>query len=152
MTRVDVRVAPREGARSCNRGPIAFWCGRLAAYILLRMDVLFLDNDDRTMRDALEEACGDAQSLSMAVAFVRGSGLVTAPCLSRVIGRGGHVKLLAGVDFELTDLDAVAQFERPPSAARVYLHPDGVMRRVFHPKVTSPNPPMLPRRSLVPRT
>ena len=99
------------------------------------MDVTLLDNDGRTVRDALEAACASATAVRIAVAFVKGGGLAAAPSLETVAARGGEVQLLAGVDFQLTDLDAVVRFEKPPSAARVYFHPDRAERVVFHPKL-----------------
>ncbi len=69
------------------------------------------------------------------MAFAKGSGLAAAPALEQLADRGGQVELLAGVDFQLSDLDAVARFERPPSEAKVFLHPAADERVVFHPKV-----------------
>jgi len=99
------------------------------------VDITLLDNDQRTVRDAVEEACAGAASVRIAVAFAKGSGLAAAPALEKLVARGGGVRVLAGVDFQLTDLDALLRFERPPSAARVYLHPDASGKAVFHPKV-----------------
>src|SRR2546422_10835757 len=99
------------------------------------MDVTLLDNNGRTVREALETACIEATCVRIAVAFVKGGGLAAAPSLEGVATRGGEVQLLAGVDFQLTDLDAVGRFEKPPSAARVYLRPDSGERGVFHPKL-----------------
>jgi len=94
-----------------------------------------LENDERTVRDALNEACSTAERARVAVAFAKGSGVAAASALEQVAERGGQVELLAGVDFQLSDLDAVARFERPPSAAKVYVHPAADERVVFHPKV-----------------
>lgn len=99
------------------------------------MEVTLVDNDSRTMRDALDEACSDAELLRVAVAFARGSGLDATPALERVVARGSEVRLLAGVDFQLTDLAAVDRFQQPPSSTRVYLAPDATEKTAFHPKV-----------------
>lgn len=61
--------------------------------------------------------------------------MVSASALDDLASRGGQVEIIAGVDFQLTDLAALKRFERPPSEARVYLHPDPAARSVFHPKV-----------------
>jgi hypothetical protein len=82
------------------------------------MEVSLVDNDARTMRDALDEACSDAELVCVAVAFARGSGLDAAPALEGAAARGSEVRLLAGVDFQLTDLAAVDRFQRPPSSTR----------------------------------
>ena len=99
------------------------------------IELTLLDNDERTVQDALSEACVTAERARVAVAFAKGSGLGAVPALEQLSARGGQVELLAGVDFQLSDLDAVARFERPPSAARVYVRPDADERVVFHPKV-----------------
>ncbi len=99
------------------------------------IDLTLLENDEQTLRDALNEACATADRARIAVAFAKGSGLAAASSLEQLVARGGQVELLAGVDFQLSDLDAVARFEQPPSAAKVYLHPAADERVVFHPKV-----------------
>lgn len=98
-------------------------------------EITFLDNDESTVADALNEACREATCARVAVAFAKGSGVAAASALEEVVARGGRVELVAGVDFQLTNLAALERFERPPSAARVYLHPDPGSRTVFHPKV-----------------
>jgi HKD family nuclease len=98
------------------------------------VDIAFLDNENRTVADALNEACRGATRARVAVAFAKGSGLVSSPALDQLASRG-RVELLAGVDFQLTDLSVVERFERPPSEARVFLHPDTAGRVSFHPKV-----------------
>ena len=87
------------------------------------------------MRDVLTDACVRADKIRVAVAFAKGSGLVAAPALEQAMGRGAEVRLLAGVDFQLTDLAAIARFNRAPSSARIYLSGDPSSRRIFHPKV-----------------
>lgn len=99
------------------------------------LDITLLDNDHRTVGEAVEEVCSKAHRVRIAVAFAKGSGLAAAPAVQAVAARGGRVELLAGVDFQLTDLDALRPFEQPPSAARVYLNPDQTGRTVFHPKL-----------------
>jgi HKD family nuclease len=99
------------------------------------VDISLLDNDQLTVREAVEEVCAGAQRLRIAVAFAKESGLAASPAVEGVVRRGGEVRLLAGLDFQLTDLDALTPFEQPPSAARVYLNPDQTGRSVFHPKV-----------------
>lgn len=99
------------------------------------MDVSFIDNDTTHLRDAIEEAASDADGARVAVAFAKGSGLAATPALTRLVERGAEVRLLAGTDFQLTDLEAVERFDRPPSAARLYVHSEGEESRTFHPKV-----------------
>jgi HKD family nuclease len=99
------------------------------------LDVSLFDNDHQTVAEAVEEICSRAHRVRIAVAFAKGSGLAAAPAVQAVADRGGRVELLAGLDFQLTDLDALRPFERPPSAARVYLNPDQAGRTVFHPKL-----------------
>lgn len=98
------------------------------------IEVAFIGNDERTVADALNEACREATRARVAVAFAKGSGLAAVSALEGLASRG-RVELLAGVDFQLTDLAAVERFERPPSEARVFLHPDPAGRVSFHPKV-----------------
>ncbi len=99
------------------------------------LEISFLENDDRTVAEAVNEACRGASSARVAVAFAKGSGFAAAPSFEDMAARGGRVELLAGVDFQLTDLAAIQRFERPPSAARVYFHPDHSGQTIFHPKV-----------------
>jgi len=99
------------------------------------LEVSFLANGDRAVAEAVNEACREASSARVAVAFAKGSGIAAASSLEEMAGRGGCVELLAGVDFQLTDLSAIQRFEQPPSAARVYLHPEPGGRTIFHPKI-----------------
>jgi HKD family nuclease len=99
------------------------------------IELSLVENDSTALGDALSDACSGATRARIAVAFAKGSGLAAAPSLERLAASGGEVQLLAGVDFQLTDLDAVSRFDRPPSVAKVYLHPFGEERVVFHPKV-----------------
>jgi HKD family nuclease len=99
------------------------------------VDISLVDNNQRAVADAVDEICSKAARVRVAVAFAKGSGLAAAPAVQGVATRGGQVQLLAGIDFQLTDLDALTPFERPPSAARIYLTPDQAGRTTFHPKV-----------------
>ncbi len=99
------------------------------------LDIRLIDNDDLTVRDALAEACTGAELARVAVAFVKGSGLKAAPALEQLTLRGVEVRMIAGVDFQLTDLSAIERFDRPPSAARIYLSAQQEDRAAFHPKV-----------------
>lgn len=60
------------------------------------MDVSLVDNDARTMRDALDEACSDAELVRVAVAFARGSGPDAAHILPDRDERG-HPEVPNGV-------------------------------------------------------
>jgi len=99
------------------------------------LEISLLENDKRAVREAVEEISHHARCVRIAVAFAKGSGLTAVPSIRAVSERGGKVQLLAGVDFQLTDLDALEPFEKPPSAARIYLNPDQTGRTIFHPKV-----------------
>jgi HKD family nuclease len=99
------------------------------------MQIRLIDNDALTFGDALADACADATMVRIAVAFVKGSGLSAAPVLEQMVVRGAEVRLIAGVDFQLTDLTAIERFDRPPSAARIYLSSQPSGRATFHPKV-----------------
>lgn len=99
------------------------------------MDIVLLDNDSRTVREALEGTFVHATSAQVAVAFARSSGLDVLPGLERMASDGKPVRLLAGVHFQLTDLSALDRVSRPPAEARVYWSPDSPGDRVFHPKV-----------------
>jgi len=99
------------------------------------LEIRLIDNNDLTLRDALAEACKDAERARVAVAFVKGSGLVAATALEQLMQRGAEVRMIAGIDFQLTDLAAIERFDRPPSAARVYLSTPPSERATFHPKV-----------------
>ncbi len=99
------------------------------------MEIQLVSNDDVKLKDTLADACTGAERVRVAVAFVKGSGLVTAPALEQLMLRGTEVRLIAGVDFQLTDLSAIERFDRPPSAARIYLSGQPAERIAFHPKV-----------------
>lgn len=73
----------------------------------------------------------------VAVAFSRLSGVELLPELRDYVEGGGRFRLLAGTDFELTDLESVLALDRPPTAeCRVYCERGlGVERRNFHPKI-----------------
>lgn len=127
LRRCIARVHWRSGAQ---------WARSITATLRgLALEIRLLDNDEATFRDALAEACGAAQAVRAAVAFVKGSGLAAAPELERAMTRGAEIRLLAGVDFQLTDLDALDRFDRPPSAARVYVTAQPSERSAFHPKL-----------------
>jgi len=97
------------------------------------VEVRLIDNDEATLRDALDGACRDASRLLVAVAFAKRSGLEVAPSIEQAARSGKKVELLAGLDFQLTDLDALERIAPPPSEARVYLSLED--RKVFHPKI-----------------
>jgi len=99
------------------------------------MDLSFLDNDERTANDAIGEAAEGATGARIAVAFAKGSGLNASPTFRRLVEAGTEVRVIAGVDFQLTDLQALDEFEKPPSSARVYFRSSDVESRTFHPKV-----------------
>lgn len=99
------------------------------------MELRLVENDQASMAAALEEACRGAAAVRAAVAFAKEGGVAASPGLLSCVDRGARVQLLAGVDYQLTDLAAIARFERPPSEARVYLHPDSSARAIFHPKL-----------------
>jgi HKD family nuclease len=99
------------------------------------MELTLIENDQALMGAAIDEACRTASAVRAAVAFAKEGGLAAAPALLACSARGAPVQLLAGVDYQLTDLSALTRFERPPSEARIYLHPDSSARAVFHPKV-----------------
>jgi len=99
------------------------------------MDIAFCDNDERTLRDAIADAAAGCQRAKVAVAFAKGSGLDAAPIFRQLVQRGSHVQLIAGVDFQLTDLAAVEEFDHPPSEARLYFRGAESNKRAFHPKV-----------------
>lgn len=103
------------------------------------MKITLLDNDRAAVGLAVEDALGGAETFDAAVAFVKRSGLEAAPSL-RGFARSNRVRVLAGTDFSLTEVEAVDELSRSGAESRVFI--EGFARsspppsaRAFHPKV-----------------
>lgn len=99
------------------------------------MEITLLDNREGTVHSAVSEACDGAERGYVAVAYLKGSGLETTTSLEKFVESRRQTHVLAGIDFQLTDLEALDRFDRPPSEARIYVRSEGSEQRSFHPKV-----------------
>jgi HKD family nuclease len=101
------------------------------------VDVVYLDNRGRSVKSAIQEALDGSTHASLAVAYVTDGGVRTLqPGIEDVAGRGGRVRLLAGLDDFLTDVAAVEQVSRMPGTeCRVFLPKGAGEGGRFHPKL-----------------
>lgn len=101
------------------------------------MEIQLVENDETSTAQAVETVFAGADEARVAVAYARKSGLEALPTLENVLKGARSVRFLAGVDFQLTDLDTLERLHAPPEAeSRVFLIPAGQGgARNFHPKI-----------------
>jgi HKD family nuclease len=100
------------------------------------LEVRFIDNSKGVVADALGEVFQGATKAKVAVAYARHSGLEEAHELRRFADRGGELRFLAGVDFQLTDLGTLETLAHGPTVeARVFCLTAVEQKRNFHPKI-----------------
>lgn len=96
------------------------------------MDVRVLPTPQAT-RSALETLIAGSDSVRIASAFVRQSGVEELRLLQRPVYR---LQLLAGTDFGLTQLEALEAVNAPPNReCKLYYSPQESDEGVFHPKL-----------------
>lgn len=96
------------------------------------MDVRILATNEAT-RSALETLVGGSESVAIASAFVRQSGVEELRLLQRPLRR---LQVLAGTDFRLTQIEPLEALNDPPGReCRLYYTPDETDEGIFHPKL-----------------
>jgi HKD family nuclease len=96
------------------------------------MDVRILPTPE-TARSALETLLTGSDSVRIASAFVRQSGVEELSLLHRPVRQ---LQLIAGTDFGLTQVEAVEALHIPPDReCRLYFTPHETDEGIFHPKV-----------------
>jgi len=84
-------------------------------------------------RSALETLLGGSESVRIASAFVRQSGVDELRLLRRPVRR---LQVIAGTDFGLTQVEALESLHTPPDReCRLYYAPEDAAEGVFHPKL-----------------
>jgi len=90
--------------------------------------------DARSFGASLAHDLEGTSALSIAVAFAKESAL-SAVNIETWCQSGRHLRLLAGTDFALTELELLRRLEKwPGSKCKIY-HSIGGNHRVFHPKI-----------------
>jgi len=86
-----------------------------------------------TTRSALETLVSGSDSVQIAAAFVRRSGVEQLRLLNRPIPR---LQVIAGSDFRLTQIEALESLHAPPQReCRIYFTPEEGEEGIFHPKL-----------------
>ncbi len=90
----------------------------------------FIDNGRVVLSQILQQCFRSAESVSIAVAFIRKSGLrILREDIDLLMGKGGDMRVLVGKDFGFTEPDALRTLESHGADVRVF-----VGDRIFHPK------------------
>jgi HKD family nuclease/predicted RNA-binding protein len=96
------------------------------------IDVRVLSTAEAT-RSALETLVSGSDSVQIAAAFVRRSGVEQLRLLDRPIPR---LQMVAGSDFRLTQIEALETLHAPPQReCRLYFTPEESEEGIFHPKL-----------------
>jgi len=96
------------------------------------VDVRVLPTAEAT-RSALETLVSGSDSVKVAAAFVRRSGVEALHLLQRPPGR---LQVIAGSDFRLTQIEALEPLHAPPQReCRLYFTPEESEEGIFHPKL-----------------
>ena len=96
------------------------------------MDVRVLATSEAT-RSALETLLSGSESVAIASAFVRHSGVEELRLLQRPLRR---LQVLAGTDFRLTQVEPLEALNAPPHReCRLYYIPEESDEGIFHPKL-----------------
>lgn len=103
---------------------------RIASHEETQHKVKFIDNHNANLIDELRNMFASASEAYIAVAFVRASGvaLLSEP-IRQAISRGASISLLFGLDFALSEPEAIRSLVALGVAARCYSSRD-----TFHPK------------------
>jgi len=96
------------------------------------VDIRILPTAEVT-RSALETLVSGSDSVQIAAAFVRRSGVEQLRLLDRPIPR---LQVIAGSDFRLTQIEALEALHAPPQReCRLYFTPEESEEGIFHPKL-----------------
>ena len=91
----------------------------------------FLDGRTKTLEQALSDCVNGADEICILVAHARRSGVK----LLKNIVKSVPVKIIVGVDFNLTEPEALKELKKPPFKCRVYRTRIAEGEATFHPKV-----------------
>lgn len=106
------------------------------------VEVRVIDNATRAAGDELLESLEWASDVRIATAFAKGSGVSRLlGSFERVLSRGGEIQVVYGLDFRITDPEAIDEFHRladaNPDAVTHYAYSDWglALSHSFHPKL-----------------
>ena len=106
------------------------------------VEVRIIDNATRAAGDELLESLEWASDVRIATAFAKGSGVSKLlGSFERVLSRGGEIQVVYGLDFRITDPEAIDEFHRladaNPGSVTHYAYSDWglALSHSFHPKL-----------------
>ncbi len=106
------------------------------------VEIRIIDNATRPAGDELLESLEWASDVRIATAFVKGSGVAKlSDSLKRVLSRGGEIQVVYGLDFRITDPEAIEEIlslaDGNPDSVKHYAYSDWglAISHVFHPKL-----------------
>lgn len=106
------------------------------------VEVRIIDNATRAAGDELLESLEWASDVRIATAFAKGSGVSKLlGSFERVLSRGGEIQVVYGLDFRITDPEAIDEFHRladaNPGSVKHYAYSDWglALSHSFHPKL-----------------
>lgn len=106
------------------------------------VEVRIIDNATRPAGEELLESLEWASDVRIATAFVKGSGVSRLhDSFERVLARGGEIQVVYGLDFRITDPEAIEEFislaDGNPDSVKHYAYSDWglALSHVFHPKL-----------------
>ncbi len=106
------------------------------------VEVRIIDNATRAAGDELLESLEWASDVRIATAFAKGSGVSKLlGSFERVLSRGGEIQVVYGLDFRITDPEAIGEFHRladaNPGSVTHYAYSDWglALSHSFHPKL-----------------
>jgi HKD family nuclease len=100
------------------------------------MEVHLTDNVEVKLIDVLLDSLSSAKEVRIAVAFLKNSGLnLVEGELIQCLRRGGFVEFLIGLDFRITDADALLRLKKIGTKVYCYSNPLTDDTPVYHPKL-----------------
>ncbi|MDQ3704542.1 MAG: phospholipase D-like domain-containing protein [Chloroflexota bacterium] len=103
------------------------------------MQVNVVDNHTTSVSEVLSSAIRDSNDVRMAVAFVSRSGYdLIADAIAQALGAGGTVELLAGMDMQGTEpeaLETIYRLSRVNSNVSLYCYSALEPTAIYHPKL-----------------
>jgi HKD family nuclease len=100
------------------------------------MEIRLTDNVEVKLIDVLLDSLSSAEEARIAVAFLKNSGLdLVEGELIQCLRRGGFVEFLIGLDFRITDADALLRLKKIGAKVYCYSNPFTDDTPVYHPKL-----------------
>lgn len=100
------------------------------------MEIRLIDNVEVKLIEVLLPSLSSAKEARVAVAFLKNSGLTLIEReLIKCLQRGGLVEFLIGLDFRITDADALLRLKKIGAKVYCYSNPFTDDTPVYHPKL-----------------